>query len=193
MRHQITFIFLTFSFILLAGCGQAEREQKLAAQQKQLIQQQQELVLKANELALKEAKLNELSKSMDSAHIKEDSLKIQFPELTGKWDVTMNCTQATCSGSAVGDTKTESWTFTLTGGSVIAQAYAKNILSRVYIGKYQDGILQLSAQTADITADVGAQINVYLRQANDSLSMTGKRTIIRPDCQIIYNMTLKKH
>ena len=192
MRHTFYSAILILGILLLSGCGQAEREQKLADREKQLLKQQQELMLKANELALKEAKLNELTKSLDSAHFSEDSLKLQFPQLTGKWDVTMNCTQATCSGSAVGDTKTERWTFALAGGSVIAQAYTKNTLSRVYIGKYQDGLLQLSAQSADSIADGGAQINVYLRQASDSSSMSGKRTITRPDCQIIYNLTLKK-
>ena len=176
----------------MTGCGQVKREQDLVNREKQLQAQQQELILKANELALKETKLNELAKNMDSTHIREDSLHLQFSQLAGNWDVTMNCTQATCSGSAVGDTKTERWIFALAGGSVIAQAYAKNILSRVYIGKYQDGLLQLSAQSADSIADGGAQINVYLRQTSDSLSMTGKRTIIRPNCQIIYNLSLKK-
>jgi len=174
------------------GCGQAEREQKLAAREKQVMEQQQELILKANELALKEAKLQQLSKTLDSAHYNEDSLSSEFPQLEGKWDVNMICSLATCKGSAVGDTKTEQWTFSLVGGSVMAQAYTKNILSRVYLGKYQNGLLALTAQSADSIMDKGAQITVSLKEMSDSLSMEGKRSIVRPDCQIVYNLTLKK-
>jgi len=104
----------------------------------------------------------------------------------------MVCSVATCSGSAVGDTKTEQWTFSVSGSSVIAQAFTKNVLSRVYVGQYQDGYLQLTAQSTDTTLNSNTQINVFLRQLNDSLTLEGKRSITRPDCQIVYNLTMKK-
>lgn len=192
MFRKTTTLLIATVLILSLGCGQAEREKNLASREKQVMEQQQELILKANELALKEVKLNKMAKSLDSAHITEDSIKTLFPQLPGKWDVNMVCSQATCAGSAVGDTKAEQWTFSLAGSSVIAQAYAKNVLSRVYVGKYQNGLLQLTAQSADSTLDGGTQIKVFLRQMNDSLRLDGKRSIIRPDCQIVYNLTLKK-
>lgn len=192
MHYKTTYLILFIGLILTAGCGQAEREKNLATREKQVMAQQQELILKANELALKESRLQQLAKSLDSATIQVDSLNTLFPQLPGKWNVNMVCSQAGCTGSAVGDTKTEQWSFSLAGSSVIAQAYAKNILSRVYLGKYQDGFLQLTAQSADSTLDGGTQITVFLRQMGDSLTMSGKRSIIRPDCQIVYNLTMKK-
>jgi hypothetical protein len=192
MYRKTTTILLFAVLLLSLGCGQAEREKKLAAREKQVMEQQQELILKANELALKEDQLHKLAKSLDSAHVIEDSLKVKFPQLPGKWNVSMVCSVATCSGSAVGDTKTEQWTFSISGSSVIAQAFTKNVLSRVYVGQYKDGLLQLTAQSADTTLNSNTQINVFLRQMNDSLTLGGKRSIIRPDCQIIYNLTMKK-
>lgn len=189
LYRQLALIFVTG---LILGCGQAKREQQLAAREKQVMAEQQALILKANELALKEARLQKLAQSLDSSTILQDSLMARFPHLTGNWNVQMICTQATCSGSAVGDSKTERWSIALAGGSVIAQAYTKNVLSRVYVGNYQDGLLQLAAQSADSVTDRQAQIAVFLQQSTDSTSMTGKRTIIRPDCQIVYNLTLKK-
>lgn len=192
MYRKTTILSLLIALLFSLGCGQAEREQKLAAREKQVMEQQQELILKANELALKEARLQKLAKSLDSSSILQDSLEARFPHLAGNWEVQMICTQATCTGSAVGDSKTERWAISLAGGSVIAQAYTKNVLSRVYVGNYQDGLLQLAAQSADSATEGAAQINVFLQQSADSLSMTGKRSITRPGCQIVYNLTMKK-
>ena len=180
------------TLLFAAGCGQAAREQQLVAREKQVREQQQELILKANQLALKEAELQQLAQNLDSTAHRQDSLKAKFPQLPGGWNVQMDCTQATCPGSAVGDTKAEQWIFSIVNGSVIAQAYAKKLLSRVYVGQYQNGVLQLTAQSTDTVLDGHAKITVFLRAATDSLSMTGKRSIIRPDCQIIYDLTMKK-
>lgn len=178
--------------LLFSSCGQQEREQKLAAQAKQLREQKQELILKANQLALKEKQLNDKEKHLDSALTIQDSVAVLFPKLAGNWNVNMVCSQATCAGSAIGDTKNEQWVFSLQGSSIIAQAYAKKVLSRVYVGKYVGGLLQLTAQTADSATESAVQINVFLRPVGDSTNMNGKRNITRPDCQIVYNMNMKK-
>lgn len=180
------------ALVLLAGCGQSAREKQLDEREKQLQLQQQELIQKANQLALREAALEQKAQSLDSTAIHRDSLEVQYPHLAGNWNVQMVCSQATCAGSAIGDRKTEQWSFALRGSSVIAQAYTQSRLSRVYVGQYQEGLLQLMAEPADTTEDNNTQIAVFLRTSGDSLSMTGKRTIIRPGCQIVYNLTMKK-
>lgn len=191
MNHKLLLI-LSMGILLITGCGQQEREQNLVSREKQVREQQQELILKANQLALKEKQLEEKEKHLDSALIGQDSIAAAFPKLAGTWNVNMICSQATCAGSAVGDTKNEQWVFSLQGSSIIAQAYTKKVLSRVYIGKYRDGLLQLTAQAADATIESNIQMNVFLRPIADSTSMSGKRNITRPDCQIVYNMNMKK-
>lgn len=179
-------------FLLLAGCGLHEREQRLTQQEQTLREQQQELILQANQLALKENQLDARARQLDSAKTQSNLLATTFPKLAGRWDVNMICSKATCSGSAVGDTKNEQWLINLQDSSIIAQAFTKNTLTRVYAGTYKDGLLQLNAQAAGSVADPSVQINVFLRPTGDSLSMDGKRTISRPNCQIVYNLTMKK-
>lgn len=191
MNYRILLI-LSMGILLFNSCGQQEREQKLAAQEKQIREQQQELILKANQLALKEKQLEDKEKHLDSALISQDSVAAIFPKLAGNWNVNMVCSQATCAGSAIGDTKNEQWVFSLQGSSIVAQAYTKKVLSRVYVGKIQGGLLQLTAQSADSSVESNVQMNVFLRPIGDSTSMNGKRNITRPDCQIVYNMNMKK-
>ena len=192
MKHKTTIFFVVISLLLTIGCGQAEREQKLAAREKQLINKQQSLLTKANELARKEANLQLLANSLDSEHHHEDSIINRFPHLPGTWNVNMICSIATCKGSAVGDSKSERWSFSLVGSSVLALAYTKNALSRAYLGKFRNGGLMLHALSGDTILDNDAQINVTLQQTGDAEILKGKRSISRSDCRIVYDLSLKK-
>lgn len=190
--HYKTLLSGCLYILFFTSCGQAAREQKLADREKQVIRQQQELIVKAGQLALKEAQLTMREKHLDSALTIQDSLITLFPKLAGNWNVSMVCSKATCPGSAVGDTKTEQWKIELQGNTVIAQSFTKKVLSRVYTGNYKDGLLQLTAGSLEATADTNTQINLFLRPVGDSTSMAGKRNITRTECQIVYDLTLKK-
>ena len=192
MKRPLIFIECLLLVGFLASCGQAKREQQLVAREKQVLELRQELNMKASALALQATKLNQMSQQLDSANIIEDSLKVNFPLLSGRWVVSMTCSETTCQGSAIGDTKTEQWLISRQAGSIIAQAYNNQTINRVYVGKYKDGALQLKAQPILSTTDTTTTINVVLQPQSDSLMLSGKRTINRPDCRIVYDMTLKK-
>lgn len=192
MNFKAPRLLLWMAAFFLLSCGQRQRDQQNTQLEQKLNEQRQELILKANQLALQEASLNARAKHLDSIQITSDTLTTALPKLAGTWNVNMICSQATCSGSAVGDTKNEQWEISFHGNTIMAEAYSKKVLSRVYVGDYSDGIIQLTAQMPDSTVDNNFQINVFFRPIGDSLVMNGKRSIIRADCQIIYNLTMKK-
>ena len=192
MKRPLNFIPVLALLMYLASCGQAEREQKLVAREKQVLELRQELNLKANALALQATQLNQMSAQLDSVNITQDSLKSRFPLLVGKWQVSMTCTETNCPGSAVGDTKTEQWLISKSAGSIIVQAYSNQTVNRVYVGKYHQGSIRLTAQPILTDIDTTTNIKVVLQPQKDSVALAGTRTIHRADCTIVYEMTLKK-
>ena len=124
-------IFIGLALLpLLWGCDLDEREK--AVERKALELQQKEEELQARELALtqKEEALARLTQPLDSTH--KDSSLIYDPRLIGLWSVRMTCTQTTCPGSAVGDTKTEQWELSYQGHHILAKALVSDTLTRVY-------------------------------------------------------------
>jgi hypothetical protein len=103
------FLFLVMSFTA-SGCGMRERELKLDQKMSEINQKEQELLLKEKSLQLKEEELAKKEELLDSSSRSPvDTFLVQHPQLPGKWNVTMRCTETTCPGSAVGDTKNEQW------------------------------------------------------------------------------------
>lgn len=192
MNFKAPGLLLSIFVFMFLSCGQSQRQRQNAALERKLNEQRQELILQANQLALQQANLDARAKHLDSVQVSGDSLMTVLPKLAGTWDVNMNCTQATCAGSAIGDTKNEQWIISFHGNAILAEAYSKKVLSRVYTGSYNDGIIQLSAQSADSMMDKNIQISAFFRPIGDSLIMNGKRSIIRPGCQIVYNLAMKK-
>ena len=128
---KIALLFLFFAF-MTTGCGLREREQELEKKLAYVNQKEQELLLKEKSLQLKEVELAQKEKLLDSSSKKPtDSFIALHPQLPGKWDVTMRCTETNCSGSAVGDTKNEQWEIGYQNGGIVAQAFSGNKLVRV--------------------------------------------------------------
>jgi hypothetical protein len=182
------FIIVFFSF-LASGCDLRKREDELTKREAYLNQREQELLLKETTLQLKEEELVKREKKLDSTVV--DST-VYNAAIIGTWDVRMTCTETSCPGSAVGDTKTETWEIAYQENSVIARAMANNQLARVYSGFFTGNTLEL-VETRDAADNQPAtRMVVRLRLSSDNL-MEGNREIERiGDCKIIYETVLNK-
>lgn len=189
---KFAILFIVFA-CLTTGCGLREREQELDRKLALVNQKEQEMLLKEKSLQLKEEELAERQKLLDSsAKNPADSFIAQHPQVPGKWDVTMRCTETNCTGSAVGDTKNEQWEISYQNGGIVAQAFNGNKLERVYTGSSDGNAIELSVATESGEPGSATKIIVRIQEIKDK-EMTGQREIIRPEnCHIIYALVLKK-
>ena len=180
--------------MIATGCGLQEREKELQKKISEVNQKEQELLLKEKSLQLKEEELAHREKLLDSSSKKPvaDSVAALRPELAGTWNVTMRCTETTCAGSAVGDTKNEQWVISYQDNTVIANAISDNKIVRVYAGSYNGNSLELSTQPDAADPEQKTKMVVRLQVTKEN-EMAGQREIIHPeDCRIVYSLDLKK-
>ncbi len=186
-------LFILFIVLLFSGCDLRKREQELQKKENVLSQKEQELVLRERTLQLKEEALLKRTQRLDS--VQNTSLQDSGsynPDVVGSWDVTMNCTETNCTGSAVGDTKTENWTIFYQNKNVIAQATANKKLVRIYSGIYINDELRLKAQITDAAEQQNVAMIVLLR-LTDNNHMEGRREINRAEnCRIVYAINMVK-
>jgi hypothetical protein len=189
------FILLSGMFLItLASCGLREKEDALNKRMSELAQKEQELLLREKSLQLKEKELNEREILLDSTSSKlsTDSLSALHPKLPGIWLVKMTCTETTCPGSAIGDTKTEQWIINYQNNAVIAKAMSNNNLARIYIGTYSGNSLELSAQQDTAAVSTPAKMIVHLQETKED-EMEGEREITRVEgCRIVYTLKIKR-
>src|SRR5687768_6602916 len=111
-------LVLSLLFLSLNSCSIRQREKQLDKRTAELDQREQQLLPKERLLQIKEEELNTREKAFDSAVKKEniqdstsvrDILAVRDTSLIGNWSVRMRCIETNCTGSAVGDTKTEHW------------------------------------------------------------------------------------
>jgi len=185
--------FLFFMLIVSPGCDMRKREQVLQLKEAELNQKEQELLLRENSLQLKEAELAKEKMLPDSTiNNSIDTLVALHPTFPGLYNVTMRCIETTCSGSAVGDTKTEQWGISFQNNSVIAKAMSDNKLIRIYSGAYVGNSFELIAQQDTVTLDPEVKMVIRLQLTKEN-EITGQREIIRPnDCRIVYALEFKK-
>lgn len=193
--HRLKY-FIFFGLCLLSSCGLQEQRNQLKQESIILRQKEQELVLRNQELDAREQLLNERQKKMDSVLVGKDTLSGIYPAIPGRWLVKMVCTDATCPGSALGDTKVEQWAITFQNNMVVAKAMNNKFqLTRIYTGSIAaDGQLSLKAQAPNdsLSTRQYAQINIQLKQTRND-AMQGQRDIIQPEgCHITYSLDLKK-
>ena len=180
MKWLISMLPLLF---LLQSCGLKEREQNLTRREKEIAQKQTDLLLKEQQLAQKEKDLAAKELSLDSTRRQIDSVNIYNADLIGKWSVKMNCTETTCEGSAIGDTKSEQWEINYNPDhSVTVKAFAGKNLSRIYTGYYKTtGLHLVDENTIHVTLSL---------KSKDK--MEGIREILQPNCKIIYSISAEK-
>lgn len=182
------YYLLLLTIFLFAGCGMRERETALQAKEAELTRKEQELALKEESLQLREKELLSKEQRLDSTA--QDSA-FYNPNVPGKWTVRMVCTETGCPGSAIGDTKYETWELAYQNEQVIARAMVNNNLVRVYTGSYKNNILELTENAELSPASPGTKIFLRLTLSNEN-SMEGQREIVRADCRIIYALRLDK-
>jgi hypothetical protein len=176
------------------ACTSDEREKKFADKAAELDRREQDLDLRERSLVFKEEELQTKQRQIDSASatIAEDTLVRMHPDLPGLYNVTMKCTQTSCAGSAVGDTKTEQWQITIDKNQVIAKALSNQKVVRIYKGGYLGNTMELVAQTDTIPTLQDGNMRVRLQQLREN-HLRGIREITRPDnCRIVYDLELQK-
>ncbi|PIQ20508.1 MAG: hypothetical protein COW65_14525 [Cytophagales bacterium CG18_big_fil_WC_8_21_14_2_50_42_9] len=176
--------------VLFSGCGLRERETSVQKKETELAQKEQELNAKEKELRLKEEELIKRAQWLDSTA--QDTTVMFNPQLLGQWNARMTCTETTCSGSAVGDTKTETWELTFQNDHIIARAMTGENMVRVYTGTYKNNLLELTENVELSPSTPATKILVRLTLVNEN-TLDGLREIIRTgDCKITYALQLTK-
>lgn len=176
--------------LLLGGCDIDKRERALEKRSAELKQWEETLLLRENDLKQKEEAYIQRTSNRDSST--RDSAFIYNPALIGSWAVQMTCTETTCAGSAVGDTKTEQWDISYQDNHLIAKAIVGKELQRVYKGLYTGNTLELVDDRAVTTGQPSTRMVVRLRLVSNR-TMEGQREIVREgECKIIYAMQMEK-
>lgn len=186
------FIYVSTFLLIAAGlssCGFEERKKALDARETSLKEREQNLLVKEKMLLQLEDSIKLSIAQQDSMTLSLKNTGLPLPDsLQATWNVNMLCTQTNCSGSAVGDTRKESWTFT--GGDstgVYVKAMQGENLVRVYSGIFDGSGFVLS--TPNVSGDVNATtMNVKLT-INSPDKLSGTRIIQQADgCTITYKV-----
>lgn len=183
-------ILLLIIFSLGPGCDLRTREENLQKREAALSQKEQELLLQEKTLQIKEQELLKREQKIDSSLIMDTS-KLYNPAIIGIWSVKMTCTETTCNGSAVGDTKTEQWNISYEGNTIIAKAMSDEKLVRTYTGPPKGDGIELAEQQQNVNSQPPTRMVVRLRMTAAN-NMEGQREIIRDDCKVIYALQLEK-
>jgi hypothetical protein len=182
---------LSVMLFLFTGCNLREKEKSLDERSQALDQREQELLLKERSLQLKEEELLRRELPVDSLP-QVDTTAVYDASLIGAWAVKMVCTETTCPGSAVGDTKNETWNLSYQNNTLLVRAMAGNQLVRIYSGIFNGSMIELS-EDRDVTATAPAsKMTVRLRVVNNT-TLEGQREIIREgNCKILYSVNMTR-
>jgi chromosome segregation ATPase len=178
---------LFFLIVFLQSCGLNEREKNLKKLQQQTVQKEQELLAWEQRLKLREQELDQEKQSLDSAKKQIDSVEMDNPAIIGKWSIKMVCTETSCEGSALGDTKTEQWEMSYHENNIIVKAYSGVVLTRTYVGSYKNNILKIVEEHPSSGAIISATLN-FLNEGR----IEGIREIGQKDCRIVYTLNARK-
>jgi len=182
--------------LLFSGCGIRDRETsvqkkeaELALKEQELLEKEQNLQLKEVALANREQQIAEAQQPYSTTQQPADSISLA---LTGKWNARMTCTATTCTGSAIGDTKTETWELNYQNSQLVAQAMTGENLIRTYTGAFSNNTLELTENVEPSPSAPATKMVVRLTWLNPT-TLEGQREIIRTgDCRIVYALQLNK-
>ena len=183
-------LLVMFSFIL-GGCDYRKREAQLKQRETALNEKEQQLILKEKTLQLKEADLLKREQAFDST-IRRDTVHKVDASLVGNWNVEMTCTEANCPGSAVGDTKIETWQISYQATNLIAKVLVNNQLARTYSGFYTGNTIELT-ENRNRSDDKAITRMIVRLTIKDPTHLEGQREIVRENqCKVIYDLQLEK-
>ncbi len=188
MTRLLCFLFS----LLLLSCEGPQAEDQLRQREADLTRREQELTQRENALALREKLPAPPAATPDTLRPLAPADSVRARAFAGTWAVRMNCIEADCPGSAIGDSKSEQWDVSYAVGTFTVRARANNQLTRVYTGALAGSTLELTAQHLPGERLPDAVITVQL-QAVDDQHLEGRREINRPaPCRIVYALALTK-
>jgi len=138
-------VLLPLCLLLLVGCQNQEREQRLQKKEAELAHREQELLLREKALARREQADQKAQKAVDSVRSLPQADSALTRNLAGTWAARMNCIETDCAGSAIGDSKNEQWEFSYEQGAVLVRASVNNKVVRVYTGQPLNTLARLVA------------------------------------------------
>lgn len=192
MKQLLLLSLLLTSVLLNSSCGFEERKRALDAREAVLQDREQNLLLKQKQLAQLEDSIKLNLAKQDSATLALKNLGLPLPDsLQGVWNISMICTQTSCTGFAVGDSRKENWTFS--GGDstgVYVKAMQGEKLIRIYSGIYDGSgfILSTPSSSDSITTVMNVKLSV---ESGNKLS--GTRTINQADgCSSVFRLDAER-
>ena len=183
-------ISLLIIFSLGSGCDLRSREEDLLKKEAALNQKEQELLLKEKTLQIKEQELLKRQLTIDSTQT-TDTGNFYNPAIVGIWSVKMTCTETTCTGSAVGDIKTEQWNISYEANAIIAKAMSDDKLVRTYTGVPKGDVIELAEAHQNVISQLPTRMIVRLRLTG-ATTIEGQREIIRNNCKVTYALQMEK-
>lgn len=182
--------YILIILFIAPGCDLRRREEYLQKKEAELNQKEQELLLKEKTLQLKEQELQKTLKT-DSSLV-TDTTNLYNPAIIGFWLVKMVCTETTCAGSAVGDTKTEQWNISYESNFIIVKAMSDDKLVRTYTGKPAGDVIELTEKLTDDGTQSSTTMIVRARLISSN-RMEGTREIVRDNnCKVVYSLQMEK-
>jgi hypothetical protein len=184
--------YLTLMLVsIFFGCKQDGQNSELSAREKEIVKEEQRLTAWQEQLELREKRLITREKKTDSLRAIVDTLGVYNQNLIGSWKVSMNCTESSCEGYVIGDSKTERWEISYQGKRILAKAYSGKKFIRTYIGSNNDNVIVLQVQPAP-----GTQTKMEVTLAfnpNKNTVMTGERIITKVEnCTTTFALSAEK-
>lgn len=176
--------FLLFSIFIFSSCGVEQKQRELQSKEEALDKREQELNLRQKTILATEAELLRKDSSANSFAVINDTLP-------GTWEVQMVCTESSCPGSAVGDTKKEVWVMNYQGNHLVARTKTGDQVTRVYTGIYTGHTIELVEFRASTPNEPATTMVVRLFFKNGT-TLEGHREIIREDCRVMYSVKADK-
>lgn len=192
MKQLLLSTLLLIPLLMNSGCGFEERKRALDAREAALQEREQDLLLKQKQLTQLEDSMKLNLARQDSATSVLKNLGLPLPDsLQGVWNISMICTQTSCTGFAVGDSRKENWTFS--GGDstgVYIKAMQGEKLIRIYSGIYDGGGFILS--TLSGSDSITTVMNVKLSVENGN-KLSGTRVINQADgCSATFRLDAER-
>lgn len=179
---RISYLVLTCFVILFQSCGVSEREKNIRERETANSAKEQELILWEQRLKIEQQEFDN-KKNIDTTNL-TDSTSIYSDEIHGSWIVKMNCVETSCEGSAIGDSKTERWEFTIEQQDIQVKAYVGKTLIRTYLGVLDGNLVKITDEKPNTTTTIKAILKLTKNNA-----MEGTRDVIQKDCKIVYALS----
>ena len=182
-------VFLLTSILL--SCRQDDQNSGFSAREREIVKEERRLTAWEDKLKLREKLLLTREKRTDSLRALIDTIGVYNQNLIGNWKVTMNCTESSCEGYVIGDSKTERWEISYQGKYVLVKAYSGKKYIRAYAGSNNNNVIVLQVQP---TPGIQTSMEVTLTFNPDKNTvMTGQRIITKVEnCTTTFALTAEK-